>query len=72
LDDRRSETLRYLCPSFEPLGLEHVQNLPDRVLDLALPGLIRLMHSWRGRNEGPWEVVQAWDKLTAPDLGQAV
>jgi hypothetical protein len=83
LDDRRSEILRYLWPSFELLGLEHVQELPDRVLDLALPGLIRLMHSWRGRHEGPWEVVHdrssnmakqkwLWDKLSAPDLGQAV
>ena len=34
-----------------------VRGLPDRVLDVALPGLIFLGHVWRGRENGPWEVV---------------
>jgi hypothetical protein len=76
------EVLRYLWPSFALLGLNHVRGLPDRVLDIALPGLIFLGHIWRGRHEGPWEVVHdqssnmakqkwLWDALTSPDLDSA-
>lgn len=82
LDQARSEIVRYLWPSFALLGLKHVIGLPSHVLDLALPGLVRLGHSWRGKHEGPWEVVHdrssnmakqkwMWDSLSATDLGTA-
>ena len=81
-DEARSEIVRYLWLSFALLGFDHVVNLPPRVLDLALPGLVRLGHSWRGKHEGPWEVVHdrssnlakqkwLWDSLSATDLGTA-
>ncbi len=81
-DETRSEILRYFWPSFVLLGFEHVINLPPHVLDLALPGLVRLGHSWREKHEGPWEVVHdrstnmakqrwLWDSLSASDLETA-
>lgn len=81
-DEARPEIIRYLWPSFTLLGLEHVVGLPPHVLDLALPGLVRLGHSWRGKHPGPWEVVHdrstnmakqkwLWDKLSAADLEAA-
>ena len=82
LDDKRSEIVRYLWVSFELLGMDHVSELPPHALDLALPGLIRIGHSWRERHPGPWEVVHdrssnmakqkwMWDTLSATDFGSA-
>jgi hypothetical protein len=81
-DSNRNEILRYLWPSFDLLGLDHVRGLPDRVLDIALPGLVFLGHVWRNRHDGPWEVVHdqssnmakqrwLWDALSSPDLAAA-
>jgi len=81
-NERQADTLRYLWPSFELLGLDHVTHCPDKVLDLALPGLVFLGHKWRERHEGPWEVVHdqssnmakqkwLWDALSSPDIAQA-
>lgn len=81
-DESRSEILRYFWPSFALLGLDHVANLPPHVLDLALPGLVRLGFKWREKHEGPWEVVHdrssnmarqkwLWDTLTGTDMGAA-
>lgn len=81
-DDNRREVLRYFWPSFVLLGFEHVRDLPERVLDVALPGLIFLGHLWRGRHSGPWEVVHdqssnmakqkwLWDALSSPNLPAA-
>jgi hypothetical protein len=82
LDKKRYEIIQYLWPSFALLGIEHVKHLPDHVLDIALPGLVRIGHFWRAKNEGPWEVIHdrstslakqkwLWDKLSASDLGNA-
>ena len=82
VDGDRAEILRYIWPSFALLGLEHVRGLPDRALDVALPGLIFLGHVWRGRQNGPWEVVHdqstnmakqkwLWDALSSPELASA-
>lgn len=81
-DSNAQEILHYLWPSFTLLGLSHVRGLPDRVLDIALPGLIFLGHIWRGRHDGPWEIVHdqssnmakqkwLWDALTSSDLDSA-
>jgi hypothetical protein len=78
----QDETLRYLWTSFPLLGHRHVLQLPQRVLDLALPGLIFIAHAWRSRREGALEVVHdqstniakqrwLWDALSSPDLAQA-
>jgi Protein of unknown function (DUF3800) len=83
LDEHRSDILRYLLPSFSLLGLKHVAGLPAHVLDLALPGLVNLGHTWRARHEGPWEVVHdsssnmakqrwLWDALSSTDLPPAM
>lgn len=80
-DDRR-DILHYLWASFPHLGHQHVQGLPQRVLDLALPGLIFIGHVWRLRRENALEVVHdqstnmakqrwLWDALSSPDLAQA-
>lgn len=82
LDQRKSSVLHYLAEPFDGLGFAHVEDLPPRVFDLALPGLARLGHCWRSRHEGPWEVVHdrssnmakqkwLWDALSATDLGPA-
>jgi hypothetical protein len=78
----QDETLRYLWTSFPLLGHRHVLDLPQRVPDLALPGLIFIGHVWRSRREGALEVVHdqstnmakqrwLWDALSSPDLAQA-
>lgn len=83
VDADRAEILRYIWPSFALLGMEHVRGLPDRVIDVALPGLIFLGHIWRGRHDGPWQVVHdqstnmakqkwLWDALSSPDLASAL
>ena len=56
-DDSRNEILRYFSLSFSELGYQHVIELPERVLDIALPGLVQLGHNWNERHSGPWEVV---------------
>ena len=82
LDEVRSEIIRYLWVSFSTLGHSHVVGVPPHVLDLALPGLVRLGHKWRAQHEGPWEVVHdrstnmvkqkwMWDKLSGTDLAPA-
>jgi len=82
LDEYRSEILRYLWPSFELLGFEHVVGLPQHVFDIALPGLVRLGLSWRGKHEGPWEVIHdrssnmakqkwLWDMFSSADIEPA-
>lgn len=81
-DEKRADIARYLWLSFELLGLKHVVGLPPHVLDLALPGLVRVGFSWRATHAGPWEVVHdrssnmakqkwLWDQLSATDLGKA-
>lgn len=40
VDDNRDEILRYFSLSFTELGYRHVVEVPERVLDIALPGLI--------------------------------
>jgi Protein of unknown function (DUF3800) len=81
-DEARSDIIRYLWTSFPLLGLKHVVGLPEHVMDLALPGLVRLGHHWRAKHEGPWHVVHdrssnmakqqwMWDKLSAPDMAPA-
>lgn len=83
LDDARSEIVRYLWVSFELLGMDHLAELPPHALDLALPGLIQIGHSWRTKHPGPWEVVHdrssnmakqkwLWDTLSATDFGSAI
>jgi hypothetical protein len=83
LDERRSDILGYFLPSFSFLGLKHVAGLPAHVLDLALPGLVNLGHTWRARHEGPWEVVHdrssnmakqrwLWHALSSTDLPSAM
>jgi hypothetical protein len=57
VDDRRDEILRYFSLSFMVLGYRHVVGVPERVLDIALPGLIHLGHNWNKRHDGPWELV---------------
>jgi hypothetical protein len=82
LHDGKYEVIRYLWVSFALLGFDHITRLPPRVMDLALPGLVRLGHHWRAKHEGPWEVVHdrssnmakqkwLWDALSATDLGEA-
>ena len=82
VDSDRAEILRYFWLSFPMLGLPHIRDLPKRVLDLALPGLMFIGHKWRERDEGPWEVVHdqssnmakqrwLWDALTSPDVPAA-
>jgi len=81
-DEYRNEVLNYFWPSFRLLGFEHVKSVPQRVLDLALPGLVILGHKWRERDSGPWEVVHdqssnmakqkwLWDALSSPSLPAA-
>jgi hypothetical protein len=76
------EVLRYFSTSFPLLGHRHVIDLPKRVLDLALPGLIQSGHTWRSRHEGPLEVVHdqstnmakqqwLWDAFTSPAMAPA-
>jgi hypothetical protein len=78
----QDEVLRYLWPSFELLGLTHVHHLPQRVLDIALPGLVLIGHSWRARDAGPWELVHdnstnmakqrwLWDALSSIEVPEA-
>lgn len=78
----QDEILQYLWPSFELLGFTHVQDLPPRVLDIALPGLVVIGHTWRARDPGPWELVHddstnmarqrwLWDALSSIDLPEA-
>ena len=73
------EILRYFWFSFPLLGYGHVADLPKRVLDLALPGLIFIGHTWRSRHSGPLEVVHdqstnmakqkwLWEAFSSPDL----
>jgi hypothetical protein len=53
----RDEILRYFSLSFMLLGHDHVLGVPERVLDIALPGLVQLGHGWNQRHPGPWELV---------------
>lgn len=57
VDGDREEVLRYFWPSFIFLGFDHVVGVPERVLDIALTGLVQLGHTWNGRHNGPWSVV---------------
>ena len=57
VDGDREEILRYFSLSFMLLGFEHVVGVPERVLDIALTGLVQLGHAWNGRYSGPWAVV---------------
>ena len=79
---RQDEVLMYLWPSFDLLGLTHVQHLPQRVLDIALPGLVMMGHTWRARHPGPWELVHdnstsmakqrwLWDALSSIEMSEA-
>jgi hypothetical protein len=53
----RDEIMRYFSLSFLLLGHDHVLGVPERVLDIALPGLVQLGHGWNQRHPGPWELV---------------
>jgi hypothetical protein len=53
----QEEILRYFALSFIMLGYRHVVGVPERVLDIALPGLVELGHTWNERHHGHWEVV---------------
>jgi hypothetical protein len=75
----QDEILQYLWPSFDLLGLTHVQRVPQRVLDIALPGLVLIGHTWRAQHPGPWELVHdnstnmarqrwIWDALSSMEL----
>jgi hypothetical protein len=79
---QQDEVLRYLWPSFDLLGMAHIQSLPPRVLDIALPGLIMIGHSWRARHAGPWELVHdnstnmarqrwLWDAISSTEVAEA-
>ncbi len=81
-DERRDEILRYFSLSFSVLGYRHVVGVPERVLDIALPGLIQLGHHWNARHNGPWEVVHdqssnmakqkwMWDAYSSPTMATA-
>ncbi len=81
-DDARSDIIQYLWSSFNLLGHKHVLELPERVMDLALPGLVRIGHSWREKHEGPWELVHdqssnmakkqwLWDRISNVDFDNA-
>ena len=71
---------RFLGPNYTvEASIGHVRDLPNQVLDIALPGLIFLGHVWRSRHDGPWELVHdqssnmanqkwLWDALSSPDL----
>ena len=78
-NENQYDIIRYLWPSFELLGHRHVVALPKHVLDLSIPGLAYIGHSWRQKSEGPWEVVYdqssmvarqqwIWDALSSPDI----
>jgi hypothetical protein len=78
----RTEVMRYLWTSFPLLGHRHVLGLPKHVLDLALPGLIFIGHTWRSRHSDPLEVVHdqstnmakqkwLWEALSSPTLAPA-
>jgi hypothetical protein len=56
-DEHRSFVIGLLWLPFDGLRFGHLASLPQHALDLALPGLVRLTHSWRAKHEGPWEVV---------------
>jgi len=51
-DEFRAKILRYFWLSFMVLGYRHVVGVPERVLDIALPGLIELGHSRNDRHHG--------------------
>jgi hypothetical protein len=51
VDDSKDEILRYFSLSFMMLGYRHVVGVPERVLDIALPGLIELGHKWNERHD---------------------
>lgn len=81
-DGSRAEVMRYLWTSFPLLGHRHVLGLPKRVLDLALPGLVFIGHTWRSRHSDPLEVVHdqstnmakqkwLWEALSSPTLAPA-
>ena len=81
-DQKRADVIGFLWVPFDGLGFRHLATLPKHVLDLALPGLARLAHHWRAKNEGPWQVVHdrssnmarqkwLWDALSAPDIEEA-
>ncbi len=81
-DDSRAEVMRYLWTSFPLLGHRHVLGLPKRVLDLALPGLIFIGHTWRSRHSDSLEAVHdqstnmakqkwLWEALSSPALAPA-
>lgn len=78
----QDEILQYLWPSFDFLGLAHVQRAPPRVLDIALPGLVLIGHTWRAQHPGPWELVHdnstnmakqrwLWDALSSVEVPEA-
>lgn len=81
-DAKRTNVIDYFWPPFEELGFDHLATLPQHALDLALPGLARLAHSWRAKNEAPWEVIHdrssnmarqawLWEALSGPDIEKA-
>jgi hypothetical protein len=78
----RQEILRYFSLSFLLLGFEHVTNVPERVLDIALTGLVQIGHAWNGRQSGPWTLVHdqssnmakqkwIWDTYSAASMPPA-
>jgi hypothetical protein len=82
VDADREEVLRYFWPSFILLGYDHVVGVPERVLDIALTGLVQLGHAWNGRHAGPWAVVHdqssnmskqkwIWDAYSAASMPEA-
>lgn len=82
VDGDREEILRYFSLSFMLLGYQHVTGVPERVLDIALTGLVQLGHAWNERHKGPWTVVHdqssnmakqkwIWDAYSAATLPEA-
>ena len=76
------ELIRYFWLSFEALGHQHILELPNRVLDLALPGLVFIGHTWRSRHGEDLELVHdqstnmakrkwLWDALSSPSIAEA-
>ncbi len=71
--------LRFLRVSFYLLGFDHLKNLPARSLDIALTGLVLIIHTWRARHEDYAEVVHdqssnmskqlwIWQALSSPTI----
>jgi hypothetical protein len=82
-DAGNREILSYLFAPFVQLGMDHLKDLPVRVLDLAVPGLVALGQYWRQSGVGPWNVVHdqssnmakqqgLWDAYSSSSLPDAV